>query len=916
VTGGLVGRAPDLERVAELFRGDEAPAAAVIIGEPGVGKSRLIAEAAGETGLSVFRVVGYESERLVPLAAASDLLRDLTAIPEHGSLLDELAFGPTGATAPVRVFEAAYRALASVGPAVVVVDDLQWADDLSLALVHYLLRASTSASTPLSVLAAGRNVARTIGFAEEVGRLVSPDRSLVIDLRPLGPRESLELALSLDPSLGHERAALVSQRSAGVPFWIETLVRSSELPAEARRLLTGRLRDAEPDAGALLGLLVVTARPVACDDVAELLAWPLDRVVAAADDLVSRGVASRTGAVVRTAHDLLREAAFEELGERRRRQLHRRVAGWLEDLAGDDLALLREALEHRIAAGDKPFELAVRLVSSPQRRRLGSEGLSTLVAVADAADPSTEEGRALLAGVAALAFELGENRVALERSTNFAAVAADAKSRFDALLVGSKAAFALGWEHSRDAHELADEALAYATTDEDVVAVRAHEARVVLWLDHRTAEGSALAGEALRRSRQLGTAPSERRVRLEALQAALNAAMQQADGEEILALGEEMIAVTRGWDADAQPEALLARANGQARTGPLRGAEATLREAWALATKRALPAEATEAAFRLAVLLHDSGRLDEAEHVAAVAEELAGRLERVFPSRLIAHELALVRGDMEQALREYAAAIDELPDPHVRIWPRHIAANFLSRARGRVAQDRVVALLREAGKDAAAARCPRCTVTLQVSAAETLARMGYHADAAAELARADAVPALDAINRYLRLYARALVTAGRDSSAGAGMLEEVCVEAERLDRRLDLLWARLDLARMLVGEDREHATGLLRDVASDADSIGAMVPRLVAEKELRRLGVGTWRRGRTAIADRSLLTERERQIAELVASGASNPEIAQALFLSRKTVERHVSNVLAKLGARNRVELTALLAPQTEGVHR
>lgn len=911
---GLVGRAAHLERLAELLQADGGPAAAVVLGEPGVGKSRLVAEAARESGLSVYRVPGYEPERLVPLGAASDLLRALTEIPEHGPLLDELAFRASGGTAPVRIFEAAHRALRSVGPAVVLVDDVQWLDDLSLALVHYLLRGPSADGTAPSVLAAGRNVARAVGFAEEVARLVAPGRSLVIDLRPLGPPESLELALSLDPGLGDEKAALIARRSAGVPFWIETLVRSGEVPAEARRLLTGRLRDVEPDAGALLGLLAVVARPVASDDVADLLEWPDERVVAAVDDLVSRGVASRRGGMIGTAHDLLREAAFAELGERRRRQLHRRVADWLEGLAGDDLALLREALEHRLAAGDDPFELAVRLASSPQRRRLGLEGLSTLGVVADAADPSTEHGQALLAGTAALAFELGEHRVALERWRSLASVAADARSRFDALLGASKAAFGLGWEHARVAHELVDAALGQATTEVDAVAARAHAARVVLWLDHRTAEGAALAQEALRRSRKLGTAPPARRVRLEALQAALNAAMQLADGEEILALGDEMIELTRGRDADAVPEALLARANGQARTGPLREAEATLREAWALATTRALPAEATDAAYRLAVLLHDMGRLDEAEDAAAAADELAGRVERVFPARLIVHELALVRRDTDQALHEYVAAVEALPDPHVRIWPRHIAASILSRARGRAAQEPILALLREAAADAEAARCPRCTVTLQVSAAETLARIGCHAEAEAELARAEALPALDAVNRYLRLYARALVTVGRDPSAAAALLKGVCAEAERLDRRLDALWARIDLARVLVGTDRERAARLLRGVAAEAHAVGATLPCLVAEQELRRLGVRTWRRGRAA-ADRAL-TERERQIAELVASGASNPEIAQALFLSRKTVERHVSNVLAKMGVRNRVELAGLLASRAEGAHR
>lgn len=274
--------------------------------------------------------------------------------------------------------------------------------------------------------------------------------------------------------------------------------------------------------------------------------------------------------------------------------------------------------------------------------------------------------------------------------------------------------------------------------------------------------------------------------------------------------------------------------------------------------------------------------------MAAAADELAGRVERVSPSRLIVHELALVRGEVDQALHEYVAAVDALPDPHLRIWPRHIAASILSRARGRAALEPILSLLHEATTDAEEARCPRCTVTLQVSAAETLARIGCQAEAEAELARADAMPALDAVNRYLRLYARALVTAGRDPPAGTVMLEDVVGEAERLDRRLDALWARVDLARVLESTDRERAAGLLRGVATEANAIGATLPRLVAEQELRRLGVRTWRRGRAA-ADRAL-TERERQIAELVASGASNPEIAQALFLSRKTVERHVSN--------------------------
>jgi DNA-binding NarL/FixJ family response regulator len=92
--------------------------------------------------------------------------------------------------------------------------------------------------------------------------------------------------------------------------------------------------------------------------------------------------------------------------------------------------------------------------------------------------------------------------------------------------------------------------------------------------------------------------------------------------------------------------------------------------------------------------------------------------------------------------------------------------------------------------------------------------------------------------------------------------------------------------------------------------VGATTERAHIDQLLRQLGIRTWRRGPStrASGDLSVLSDREREIANLIASGASNPDIARTLFLSRKTVERHVSNILGKLDVKNRAQLAAKMA--------
>lgn len=167
--------------------------------------------------------------------------------------------------------------------------------------------------------------------------------------------------------------------------------------------------------------------------------------------------------------------------------------------------------------------------------------------------------------------------------------------------------------------------------------------------------------------------------------------------------------------------------------------------------------------------------------------------------------------------------------------------------------------------------------------------------------------------RALRADASRAVTA-HDPRA-AGLLDEVRSGAAAQGLRLEAVWAQIDLARVLADVDRNRSSQLFRNAGAAAEQVGARTEAAVAERGLRALGVRTWRRGPVSAGAQRFhaLTEREREIARLASSGASNPDIAAELFLSRKTVERHLSNVMAKLGVRNRAELAALLsssAPQ------
>ena len=197
----FVGRTRELATISDLGAKVETrgmPGGALIVGNPGMGKSRLLEQARGRlTFHHQFAVVGYETERHVPLAATSGLLRALSGQRDWVATLRAGSSGGDATLEPIRIFEAAYLAIDRLGPILLTIDDLQWVDELSLALCHYLIRATSTSARPLLSLAAARPSAAATTYASSLDRLLGSERFTVLELEPLGRDDGVRLVVGI-----------------------------------------------------------------------------------------------------------------------------------------------------------------------------------------------------------------------------------------------------------------------------------------------------------------------------------------------------------------------------------------------------------------------------------------------------------------------------------------------------------------------------------------------------------------------------------------------------------------------------------------------------------------------------------------------------------------------------------------------
>jgi DNA-binding CsgD family transcriptional regulator/tetratricopeptide (TPR) repeat protein len=935
----FVGRADELgallDMVPRMVRAGR-PAAAVVVGDPGSGKSRLLAEVVARVDIAQkLHVGGYEPERQVPFAGAADLLRTLAQregaeARRLKALLYERSTGDAGLE-PLRVLEAAHRCLDHIGPTLVTVDDLHWADDQTLALCHYLVRGATAADEPLATIIVSRPGHAVLALSDSLrGVLGSSGDFIELALGPLSHEQSVRLALAIAPELTRQGAEALSERAGGFPYWVEALARSGGEEVDAGQVVTTRLRAVGSDAASLLALLVVAARPLSTEGLGAILAWSPARLAEAASRLASRGVVVQAGPALRLAHDLIREAVERELDVSEQRRLHRRLAAWLEAQAADDVQLLRAALQHRHEGGLPAHDLALRLARSPRRSLLGAEGLRHLARVADEPDPDDHAPLDLQRAVAELASEVGEWPLAFERWAMLSERLGTPSERARSALEAAKTLAEM--RRAPEARTYLARCRALDRRD-PVLAIEADalEAYILGWLAHETGPARVAARRALAAAHVLVDTPGHvealespvRQAYVAAVRASFDAAVLDENVPEMLAASDELFDAARNF-GDAHLRATLDLPYLLWQLGRWREAETRFRRVLAEARERVLPTILAEAAFHLAYVLFPVGRIDEA---GALADEAVGLAERdVLPQRYfrsevrnLSHLIAASQGDWRVSLDRVARELAGETDPHARTVPRMALAHWLARFGGPALADEVKAALAAARSDTEAADCDRCRSEFVVRAVGSYARIGCTDEARSAAALFDAQhPEPDPWPAFLRGHGDALLAVrGGDVSRAIPLFAAAEAKAREMGLLLEALWVQLDAGEALSSFDPERAIGALRQATELAGSLGSPSARAHGEQLLRRLGVRTWRRG----GRNQPLTDRELEIARLVAQGATNPQIAQVLFVSRKTVERHVSNIFTKLAVKNRAELASLLARdgvgrEGEGVHR
>jgi tetratricopeptide (TPR) repeat protein len=449
----LVGREAEWAQIQATWRRSaRGPRFLLLLGEAGIGKSRLAEEMlfwAQRQGIADASARCYAAEGELAYAPVTALLRARPLPPledvwltEVARLLPEmLAERPdlatprpmTEAWQRTRLFEALARAMLGDGqPLLLVMDDLQWCDRESVEWLHYLLRFDPRARLMAVGTCRPEELDEECPLSASLPDLHRDVQLIEIELGPLGEAETAALAASvagqtLDPALARQ----LHRETEGNPlFVVETMRAGLEagdqpLPPRVQAALEARLAQLSPPGRELAGVAATIGRSFTFPVLQAAGDGDEDGLVRGLDELWRRRIVRERGAdAYDFAHDKLREAAYGTLSPARRRFLHRRVAQALEVVHGADLdPVSRQVASHYRQAGASgqaiPYylragQIANRLYAHEEAEACFRRGLALLEAGAGDREAAARLYEGL--GDALSARQPGEARLAYQRA--------------------------------------------------------------------------------------------------------------------------------------------------------------------------------------------------------------------------------------------------------------------------------------------------------------------------------------------------------------------------------------------------------------------------------------------------------------------------------------------------------------------
>jgi DNA-binding CsgD family transcriptional regulator len=934
--GVLVGRDSEIALLTGLIkqavrgRGSSL----LIEGEPGIGKSTLVRAAvaeAAEAGCQVFWGAGDELGQALPLLPFLDGLRvrEPSANARRNTIVGLLRGEVTadrGTDVPAVLAEQLLALVAeqcAVQPTIVVVDDLQWADQASIALWGRLARSA--GQVPLLLI----GMMRPVPYRDDLVALRrAAGDAARLQLTGLTGTAVAELVTALAGGEPDGNLLRLADGAAGNPLYVSELVaalaRSSSLtvtgagtaaltgdsvPSSLSAAIADRLGFVAGPVREVLQAAALLGMDFAVPDLAIVLGRGVADLIPAVDEACAIGVLAESGQGLGFRHPLIRAALYDDMPAPVR-------AAWHRD-AGRALA----------AAGAPADRVARQLL-----RAVGGPGA--------AAEPMDEWMLNWLAGTAELlvgqapgvAVELLARAVAggpagSPRHGWLASRLADALYRVgDRARAGQVANQAL--EHAAEPDLLVDlhwtlaqcrmlageSAESLATLDRALAAPgisARHRARLLVL--------------AARTHNYLGDVEKADQVAARALEAAAEAGDNWAVGWALHVL--TIVTTVRGQMTDALPLfdraltvtqsdpaltdlRLLLQINKAVALGSLdryQEALAAAGQARDLAGQVGTAIRLTQAHGALGQLLFETGRWDDAlAEVESLPEDL-----KVPAAACIDLGIAAVihfhRGETDTARHHLGAAVPHAERIGHRLVGRLALARSLDREHDGALPEALAALTEafdgnteqlEEFEDLFADAVRLATQTGDVGTAQTLA--GH----ATTLAADSEIPHRQANALYCRGLldhdpARLLAAADRYDDAGRPLLSAKALEAAAGD--------------FIRADDRGQAREAFIRAVDVYTSLGAAadIARLQAAFRAHGIRRGPQAKHRQARSGWDSLTAAEIKIAAFVEEGLSNPEIAAKLLLSRRTVATHVSHILKKLDVHSRTDIARESARRT-----